>query len=148
MPSLIGADAGSGVNVAANYLAMPAQHTYGTGFGNLYSNFGTRNFRFVKVVLSGGTVPDLSATYTAANSLFSKAVRALSNSAEVYFLGVPSATAFVAAIADDTANGADSGNTQGTGFGLLEADILAATGSWASGVVTISSLTATGASIA
>ena len=144
MPSLLG------TTVAANYGRMTAQTTYGTG--NTYSNFGTRNLRFVKAVVSGGSANDLTkgadgstGSYTDALSPFSKSVRALQAFGEIYFLGVPSSTAFVFAVSDDTLNDADSGNTSNAGYGFVEAAIAAAIGS---GTVTVTTLTATGASIA
>jgi len=142
MPSLIG------TTVAANYGKMTAQQTYGVG--EVYSNFGTRQLTFIKVVVSGGSTPDLSTNYnTDPFSNFAKAVRALQNQNEIYFLGVPSSTAFVAAISYDTQVGAEtSSNTQATTYGQLESDVYKALGSWGSGAVTVSVLTASGASIA
>lgn len=143
MPSLIGADAGSGVNVAANYLKTSPS-----------TQFGTRALKFVKVVVSGGTPVDLtkqtgsSGAYTDANSYFSTAVRTIQQFAEVYAVGTPTSTAFTVVIADDTANGADSGTTQAATFGLLEAALLAALGSWSSGVVTCTPMDLNGITLA
>jgi hypothetical protein len=159
MPSLLG------TYVAANYGRMTSQDTYG---GTTYSNFGTRNLAFIKVVLSGGTPPDFttgagpSGVYTVLNNstdgndYFSVAVRTIQQYGEVYFVGAPSATAFVVAVAIDTMNSAaTSSNTEvfntayptlGT-FGGLAAQLLTALGSWSSGAVTITQLTASGASI-
>ena len=160
MPSLLG------TYVAANYGRMTSQDTYG---GTTYSNFGTRNLAFLKVVLSGGTPPDFTAgtgpsgVYTVLNNstdgndYFSVAVRTIQQYGEVYFVGTPTAQAFVVAVAIDTMNSAaTSSNTEvfntayptlGT-FGGLAAQLLTALGSWGSGVVTITQLTASGASIA
>ena len=160
MPSLLG------TYVAANYGRMTSQDTYG---GTTYSNFGTRNLAFIKVVLSGGTPPDFTAgtgpsgVYTVLNNstdgndYFSVAVRTIQQYGEVYFVGTPTAQAFVVAVAIDTMNSAaTSSNTEvfntayptlGT-FGGLAAQLLTALGSWGSGVVTISQLTASGQSIA
>ena len=160
MPSLLG------TYVAANYGRMTSQDTYG---GTTYSNFGTRNLAFIKVVLSGGTPPDFTAgtgpsgVYTVLNNstdgndYFSVAVRTIQQYGEVYFVGAPTAQAFVVAVAIDTMNSAaTSSNTEvfntayptlGT-FGGLAAQLLTALGSWGSGVVTITQLTASGASIA
>lgn len=126
MPSLLGTD------VTANYLkAAPS------------TQFGTRQLTFLKITaVTGNTgstsAVDFSATYTASNSVFSKAVRAVQNFNEVYAVGTPDSTGFIVVIADDTKNGADSGNTQGTGHGLLEAAIAAAcaTGTGAAATVT------------
>lgn len=160
MPSLLG------TYVAANYGRMTSQDTYG---GTTYSNFGTRNLAFIKVVLSGGTPPDFTAgtgptgVYTVLNNTtdgndyFSVAVRTIQQYGEVYFVGTPTAQAFVVAVAIDTMNSAaTSSNTEvfntayptlGT-FGGLAAQLLTALGSWGSGAVTITQLTASGASIA
>jgi len=160
MPSLLG------TYVAANYGRMTSQDTYG---GTTYSNFGTRNLAFIKVVLSGGTPPDFTAgtgptgVYTVlsnstdGNDYFAVAVRTIQQYGEVYFVGTPTAQAFVVAVAIDTMNSAaTSSNTEvfntayptlGT-FGGLAAQLLTALGSWGSGVVTITQLTASGASIA
>ena len=146
MPSLIGADAGSGVNVAANYNAMPAQQSY--GIGEKYTNFGTRQLSIIKVAVSGGS-NDMryadgatsSTSYQDANSLFAKAVRALQTYAEVYAVYAPVAGGFLAVVALDTANSSDSGNGDtdgaiGTGYGLLEGVIAASLNSSASVTVT------------
>ena len=160
MPSLLG------TYVAANYGRMTSQDTYG---GTTYSNFGTRNLAFIKVVLSGGTPPDFTAgtgpsgVYTVLNNstdgndYFSVAVRTIQQYGEVYFVGTPTAQAFVVAVAIDTMNSAATSSnvevfntaypTLGT-FGGLAAQLLTALGSWGSGAVTITQLTASGASIA
>jgi len=162
MPSLLG------TYVAANYGRMTSQDTYG---GVTFSNFGTRNLAFIKVVLSGGTAPDfttgagtsLGGVYTVLNNTtdgndyFSVAVRTIQQYGEVYFVGTPTAQAFVVAVAIDTMNSAATNSnvevfntaypTLGT-FGGLAAQLLTALGSWSSGVVTITQLTASGASIA
>ena len=160
MPSLLG------TYVAANYGRMTSQDTYG---GTTYSNFGTRNLAFIKVVISGGTPPDFTAgtgptgVYTVLNNstdgndYFSVAVRTIQQYGEVYFVGAPTAQAFVVAVAIDTMNSAATNSntevfntaypTLGT-FGGLAAQLLTALGSWGSGVVTITQLTASGASIA
>ena len=145
MPSLLG------TTVAANYGRMTEQQTYATG--TIYSNFGTRQLRFVKAVVSGGSNNDLryadgatsSTSYKDSLSLFSKAVRALQVGVELYFVGTPSASAFVFAISEDTVNDSDTSSNTPGGYGDLEAAVAAAIGS---GTVTISDLTATGASIA
>ena len=161
MPSLLG------TYVAANYGRMTSIDTYG---GTTYANFGTRNLAFIKVVISGGTPPDFTAgtgkandVYTVnsnaldSNAYFSVAVRTIQQYGEVYFVGTPTAQAFVVAVAIDTMNSAATNSnvevfntaypTLGT-FGGLAAQLLTALGSWSSGAVTITQLTASGASIA
>ena len=112
------------------------------------SNFGTPTLGFIKVVISGGSPPDLSSSPGASNSDFHKAVNALQGFVELYMIGAPSSTAFVAAIHDNTKQDSDTSTNVAGGYGDAEAAIYAALGSWGSGVVTITALTATGASIA
>jgi len=140
MPSLIDPSKSNGtVNVAANYLRMPAQGTYGVG--TVYTNFATRQLRFVKIVatqqatavlfpkdtgLSGGTAYTVENTgYRATNSVFSNAVRAVQLVGEVYFISEPNDTGFIIAVAEDTVNDSDVGSNDPTGYGDLEAAIKA-----------------------
>ena len=137
MPSLLG------TTVTTNYLRNP-----GTS-----SQFGTRELVFIKVAVTGGS-NDMryqdgatsSLSFNLSNSLFQKAVNVLQGFGEVYFVGTPGAGGFVAAISADTRNGADSGNTQGTGYGLLEAAINAALN--ASAATTVTELAPTATTIA
>ena len=97
------------------------------------TQFGTRALKFVKIVGSSTPVDftkqtGSSGAHTDAGSYYSTVIRTVQNFAEVYAVGTPTSTGITVVIADDTANGADSGNTQGTGFGLLEAAIAAAMG--------------------
>lgn len=142
MPSLIDPSKSSGqVNVAANYLKMPAQGTYGVG--TVYTNFATRQLRFVQIVatsvvsgsatavvfdkdtgLAGGTAYSTEGTgYRAAGSVFSNAVRAVQLVGEVYFISTPNSTGFVIAVAEDTVNDSDANTNEPTGYGDLEAAI-------------------------
>ena len=110
MPSLFNYTNPQGINVAANYGKIVPQHTYGAQ-GTNYTNFGTRNLRFVRITVSGTGVGDNDLTkgkdgatgdYSDSLSLFSVAVRALQTVAEVWGVFTPSATAFVAVLSDDT----------------------------------------------
>ena len=104
MPSLFASV--NGVSVAANYGKMPAQQTYGTD--NSFSNFGTRNLRFLKITATsdGTTAIDFSSTtvYTATTGFtdFSAAVRTLQTVGELYLVGTPGSTGFLIAVAGDT----------------------------------------------
>jgi len=160
MPSLLG------TYVAANYGRMTSQDTYG---GTTYSNFGTRNLAFLSVTVSGGTPPSFTSgagptgNYQSFNNAtdsldyFAVAVRTIQQFGEVYFVGTPSSTAFVVAVAIDTMNDASASAGQGniellsyptlSNFGLLAAQLLTALGSWGSGAVTVAQLTASGATI-
>jgi hypothetical protein len=127
MPSLVG------TTVAANYLKSTAN----------FSQFGTRELAFISITVAG-----VHTSATDANSLFSKTVRALQQTVEVYFVGTPATNAFVAIIAADTSfnyDSASAGVGSGTGWGLLETAIAAGNG----GVTaTVATLAASGASIA
>jgi hypothetical protein len=113
MPSLIGADAGSGVNVAANYLKSTAPFT----------QFSTRQLQIISVTQTG-----IHTSYANADSLFSKTVRALQQTAEIYAVGTPASGVCQFIIAVDTQSTADSATDQTAGYGLLEAAILAGSG--------------------
>jgi hypothetical protein len=136
MPSLLG------TTVAANYGRMTSQDTYG---GVTFSNFGTRNLAFLKVVATtttNGACPDFTlgtgtnatdvsaGTYADPLSYFSVAVRTIQQFAEVYFVGTPATTgtltangggysSFVVAVAIDTAADATSGNTENLSYPTL-----------------------------
>lgn len=151
MPSLIGS---AYSKATTNYLKMPAQHTY--GIGTVYSNFATRQLRFVKIVattdgsvavdftkdtgLSGGTGFTTEGTgYRASASVFSNAVRAVQIVGEVYFISEPNSTGFVIAVAEDTVNDSDANSNLPSGYGDLEDAIKAAFPSaWSGATVTAS----------
>ena len=155
MPSLIGADAGSGVNVAANYGRMTSQQTY--GIGQAFTNFATRQLRLIKVTATasnGSTAVDFTDASAAAYSDFSKAVRAVQGYAEVYAIFTPGTAGFLALVAEDTINDQTSGNvadrTSTTGYGVLEAAIKAALakGGSATATVTLVDVGSTGIALA
>ena len=108
MPSLLG------TTVAANYGRMVPQQTYGVGENQ--TNFGTRQLQLIKVAIAGGTndmtkgSDGATGSYQDSNSLYSMAVRALQMYIEVYAVYTPVAGGFMALVAFDTANTADSGN--------------------------------------
>ena len=114
------------------------------------TQFGTRELTFLKIVAvgsDGSTAVNFSTSSTASNSDFSLAVRTVQNFNEIYAVGTPDATGFIVVIADDTKNGADSGNTQGTGHGLLEAAMIVALAKGGSSAVTVTELTFDGVAI-
>ena len=89
-----------------------------------FDNFGTRELTFLKIAgtLSASAVDISSAAFRGA------VMRGVQVYAETFGFGVTDSSSpydVVVIVAEDTANGADSGNTQGTGFGLMEAAILA-----------------------
>ena len=137
MPSLLN------TVVTQNYQRMTPQDTYGVGAE--FSGFGTRPMAMIKInlssvtrgsmILQDGSTADGSLTaaqgfvpgvvgWKQPYSLFSRIVRTVQGFGEVYVVGQPTATDVVLLVSADTLNGADSGNTQGTGYGLLEAAIL------------------------
>jgi len=149
MPSLLN------TTVAANYGRMTTQDTYGTG--PAFTGFGTRSLRLLKVTLSGGSLNDMTfadgnatGTYSDANSLFGKIVTTLQQTAEIYVVGQPSATAFLALVANDTVNDA-TGNVSDGSFTVMETQIkavidnrTAAMGAGAAGTATTVTVTASG----
>ena len=117
---------------------------------NPFTRFGTRSLRFVTVVVSGGTPVDISTTPTIANSNLSKLVRAAQNYGELAVVGTPSATGVILAFSDDTLNdgSAASPSLSDASYAKMEAEILAALGSWGSGVVTVTTVVPTGITFA
>ncbi len=120
MPSLLN------TIVAANYVKTSPS-----------TQFGTRKLRTISVTItnSGSNDKDLTkqsgatGAYTDSNSYYSAAVRALQLNAEIYAIYAPSSTAFVALIADNTANDSDVNTNEVTvppTWGDAEAAILAA----------------------
>ena len=117
---------------------------------NPFTRFGTRSLRFVKVVVSGGTPVDISTTPTITNSNLSKLVRAAQNYGELAVVGTPSATGVILAFSDDTLNDGSTASPSASdaSYGKMEAEILAALGSWGSGVVTVTTVVPTGITFA
>jgi len=117
---------------------------------NPFTRFGTRSLRFVKVVVSGGTPVDISTTPTITNSNLSKLVRAAQNYGELAVVGTPSSTGVILAFSDDTLNdgSAASPSVSDASYAKMEAEVYAALGSWASGVVTVTTVVPTGITFA
>lgn len=132
MPSVIDPSlSNSVVNVAANYLkTLPS------------TQFGTRQVTVIKVEIA-----DVAVNYANADSLFSKSVRALQQTAEVWAVFTPVNTTddyFHAIISTDTQFDGDSetsrtaqpsGGAAGNGgYGILETAIAAGNGGTAATV--------------
>jgi hypothetical protein len=117
---------------------------------NPFTRFGTRSLRFVSVVVSGGTPVNISTTPTITNSNLSKLVRAAQNYGELAVVGTPSSTGVILAFSDDTLNdgSAASPSASDASYAKMEAEIYAALGSWASGVVTVTTVVPTGVTFA
>jgi len=91
MPSVIGPNPATGVDVAANYLkAFPS------------TKFGTRELTFAIITVNDPMADD----HLDSNSLFSQAVRALQLQAEIYGIGEPTDgegdSTFIAILSSDT----------------------------------------------
>lgn len=116
MPSLLGS------TVTANYLKTAPS-----------SQFGTRQLRIIKITANNGGDSDLDFTaqsfvssaftgaYTDSASYYSLAVRAIQTVAELYAIGQPDATSFLAVVSADTANDSDTlSNVESGLWGDLE----------------------------
>lgn len=78
--------------VGANYLkARPS------------TRFATRQLAFFTVTISG-----VHTDYLDSDSLYSRAIRAVQQNAEIYAVGLPAANDFVVIVAQDTANDGDN----------------------------------------
>jgi len=117
---------------------------------NPFTRFGTRSIRFVTVVTSGGAGLNISTTPTITNSNLSKLVRSAQNYGELCVVGTPSATGVILGFYDDTLNdgSAASPSLSDASYAKMEAEIYAALGSWASGVVTVTTVVPTGVTFA
>jgi hypothetical protein len=117
---------------------------------NPFTRFGTRSIRFVTVVTSGGAGLNISTTPTITNSNLSKLVRSAQNYGELCVVGTPSATGVILGFYDDTINdgSAASPSLSDASYAKMEAEIYAALGSWASGVVTVTTVVPTGITFA
>ncbi len=95
-----------GTTVGANSRKILGDGASGAG---PFTRFGTPQLQAIKIV--SATI-NFSTSYTASNSNFSKAVRALQDEAEIYYVGIPgnTATGFTALV---HLNKTDSGD----GFG-------------------------------
>ena len=155
MPSLLGTTVTANYNrvVGPSYTVSGDVRTY-TG---PFSSFGTRILKFYKVaaVHNGGAVDftkaklDGTGAWSDPNSLFARAILALQQFGEVFYVGTPGTGGFIVALADDTASGAEpNSNDQADTFGAMEAAIKAAVGADTSATVTNVKESADGLSIA
>jgi hypothetical protein len=128
--------------VGTNALKLLGDGAAGVG---PYTRFGTRQLAAIKVVSSAY---DFTTTPAASNSNLFKAVNALQVSAELFYVGKPTASGanqFVAVLASNTEQDGTS-TANDASWTDAEANILAALGG--SGSVTISAVTLTGLSFA
>ena len=103
MPSLIGVTDGTGVAIAANYLVV--KQSPGADYDGLSASdsaplltFNTPNLRMYKVEVTG---KNLTATPTAADSSWSRAIRGLQVTSELFAVFAPANTANGAGEGDD-----------------------------------------------
>ena len=92
---------------------------------NPLTDVGTPQLQIVKFSVADANI---STTPTIANSLLSQLIRAVQPFGEIYSVGAftnANPSVGIMLFKKDTLNGADSGNTQGTGFGLMEAAVVA-----------------------
>jgi hypothetical protein len=116
------ADATLGANARRAVVYYPGTAVAGA---SPYSKFGTRELTLLKATAGSGT-PFSAGTLDDANSDYFKAINTIADFGEIFFVTRVSDTVISFMIAEDTRNGADSGNTQGTGYGLLETALGAA----------------------
>ena len=150
MPSLIGTTSG-GVSVAANYLRVlpsPGAALTGVANGAPLMTFNTPNLQMFSVVV---TSEDLTATPEAANSSWSKVIRAIQVTSEVFAVFAPAVaegTSTFCYLAPDfnTNPGATTGDavTGTTTYSIVEAAIVDAVG----GTCTVSKVALTGLTVA
>jgi hypothetical protein len=148
MPSLIGTTSG-GVSIAANYLKV--QQSPGAAYNGLNAEgdaplltFSTPNLRAYKVIVTG---EDLAANSEVANSSWSKVIRAVQVTSEVFAIFAPSVTegdsTFIYLAPDFNTNpGTTTGDavTGAVQFSILEQAIVDAVG----GTCTVSTTSLTG----
>jgi hypothetical protein len=145
MADLYNADATglSGIKVDANARRLLGDGASGVG---PYTRFGTPQLQAIKIISAS---INFTTTPTIVNSNLSKAVRALQDLAEVYYVGVPTATGANQFIALVHLNKTDAGDgfgassaADGTYDNLEEVISIAITGT--DGDVTITNSTLTG----
>jgi hypothetical protein len=147
MADLFAYDAANGTAITTNAKKLLGDGSAGVG---PYTSFGTPKLQAIKIVSSAY---NFTTTPTVADSNLSKAVFALQSLAEIYYVGIPTASGanqFIALVnANKTDTGALYGATSGspdTSYTNLEAVILAALGG--SGSVTITNVALTGLTFA
>ena len=146
MANLYGvAAAGTSVNVDANARKLLGDGASGVG---PYTSFGTPKLQAIKVI--SATI-NFTTSPASANSNMAKAITGLQSLAEVYYVGVPTATGanqFIALVnlnKTDSGDGYANANELGTSYENIEDAIGAALGA-AENDITITNSTLTGLS--
>jgi len=139
------AAAGTSVNVDANARKLLGDGASGVG---PYTSFGTPTLVALKIV--SATI-NFTTTPTIPNSNMSKAVTGLQSRAEVYYVGIPTASGanqFVALVhGEDSNDGYGASSTFAGGYENLEDAVRAALGT-AEDDITITEVTLTGLTFA
>jgi len=139
------AAAGTSVNVDANARKLLGDGASGVG---PYTSFGTPTLVALKIV--SATI-NFTTTPTIANSNMSKAVTGLQSRAEVYYVGIPTASGanqFVALVhAEDSGDGYGASTNMNASYENLEDAVRAALGT-AEDDVTITEVALTGLTFA
>ena len=139
------AAAGTSVNVDANARKLLGDGASGVG---PYTSFGTPKLQAIKVI--SATI-NFTTSPASANSNMAKAITGLQSLAEVYYVGVPTATGanqFIALVnlnKTDSGDGYANANELGTSYENIEDAIGAALGA-AENDITITNSTLTGLS--
>jgi hypothetical protein len=107
MADLFAYDLANGTSITTNARKLVGDGTSGAG---PYTRFGTAQLQAIKIVSS---TKNFATSYTAANSNFEIAVVALQSRAEVFYVGIPTASGANQFIALVNANKTDSGNGYG-----------------------------------
>lgn len=149
MADLYGDAIGGGLtgNIDANARRLLGDGTDGVG---PYTSFGTPKLQAIKVV--SATI-NFTTTPTVANSNLAKAVFALQSLAEIYYVGIPTASGanqFVALVninKTDTGDGYANANELGTSYENIE-DVIGAALGTAENDVTVTNVTLTGLTFA
>jgi hypothetical protein len=124
MADLYSTTAGS-TTVGANALKLDLDKSQTFSVTNPLTDLGTPQLQIIKFSVADANI---STTPTIANSLLSQLIRVVQPFGELYTVGAftnANPSVGIMLFKKDTLNGADSGNTQGTGFGLMEAAVVA-----------------------
>ena len=150
MPSLIGVTDAAGITVAANYLVVKQSPgaAYADKDGTIITTaplltFNTPNLQMFRVTVSGDA-PDLTVGADVSNSAWSKVIRAVQVTSEVFAIFAPTATEFCFMAPDFNTNAGDvtvKGAVQeaiaqrGGNFSIVEKAITDALGAGSTAVV-------------
>ncbi len=146
MADLFAYDVANGTSITANARKILGDGTSGVG---PYTRFGTPQLQALKII--SATV-NFSTTPSAANSNLYKAVTALQDLAEVYYVGIPgnTATGFVALVhlnKTDTGDGFGASSSADGSYENIEDEIRAALGT-AENDVTVTNVSLSGLTFA